>query len=110
VFAATTIDTDAIDVLYKIGAIIALLMGGFLWIIRAEISKVRKETTPNHGSSMKDTVNQIHSIITALRDDQAAWRGEQSRHNDRLYEGLGNVHKRVDTHIHDHLIDTQHTT
>lgn len=87
-----------------------MVLGGFLWIIRAEVSKVRKETSPNHGSSMKDTVNQIHSMsgtlkemITTLREEQIAWREEQTRHNERLYEGLGKVHTRMDDHIQTHL-------
>lgn len=96
-------DSQTIDTLYAIGGLTALALGGLLWLINTRIKAISHETSPNSGSSMKDVVGQIYSEVRNVRAEQAEWRTEQNRHNDRLYDSVARVHKRLDDHISDHL-------
>lgn len=96
-------NSQTIEALYALGGLVALVLGGLLWLINTRIKAISHETSPNSGSSIKDVVGQIHSEVRSVRAEQAEWRTEQNRHNDRLYDSVGRVHARLDEHISDHL-------
>lgn len=84
-------------------SILAILLGGLLWIIKMQVAGIKHETSPNSGGSMKDKVNLTHELLVKMDKNQAEWRDEQSKHNDRIYAAIGKAHGRIDEHIHDHL-------
>lgn len=84
-------------------SILALLLGGLLWIIKAQVGQIKHETSPNSGGSMKDKIDLTHELVREEAKSRREWREEQAAHNERLYAAIGNVHKRVDKHINDHM-------
>lgn len=86
----------------EVGVIIATvvaLLGGLMYLIRAEIRKgndVADESlaqmVPNHGASLRDAVDRIEGHIGELRQD------------------VGYLRERVDRHVdtHDHVNPTPH--
>ena len=48
-------------------AIAAPVLGGLLWLIKAQIS-LSREFKPNGGSSTKDALNRIESDVPGLRE------------------------------------------
>jgi hypothetical protein len=51
-------------------------LGGLLWIIKAQVSSMRKDLQPNGGSSTKDQLNRIERDVRDVRskvDDHIQW-------------------------------------
>lgn len=48
-------------------AIAVPVLGGLLWLIKAQIS-LSREFKPNHGASTRDSLNRIESDVRDLRD------------------------------------------
>jgi len=56
--------------------VITALLGGLLWIIKAQVSSMRKDLQPNGGSSTKDQLNRIERDVRDVRskvDDHIQW-------------------------------------
>ena len=56
--------------------VITALLGGLLWIIKAQVSSMRKDLQPNGGSSTKDQLNRIERDVREVRgkvDDHISW-------------------------------------
>ena len=56
--------------------VITALLGGLLWIIKAQVSSMRKDLQPNGGSSTKDQLNRIERDVREVRgkvDDHIQW-------------------------------------
>lgn len=92
-----------VDELAAFFAICATVFGGLLWIINAQLAKIKHETQPNSGGSMKDKIDLTYDLVKDMANTQKEWRAEQARHNDRLYEADKRIHARLDDHIHDHI-------
>lgn len=57
-------------------AIVTALLGGLLWVVKAQVQAMRKDLQPNGGSSTKDQLNRIESDIKEVRnkvDDHIQW-------------------------------------
>ena len=52
------------------------LLGGLLWVVKAQVQAMRKDLQPNGGTSTKDQLNRIESDIREVRhkvDDHITW-------------------------------------
>jgi hypothetical protein len=57
-------------------AIVTTLLGGLLWVVKAQVQAMRKDLQPNGGTSTKDQLNRIESDIREVRhkvDDHITW-------------------------------------
>ena len=57
-------------------SIVTALLGGLLWIIKAQVTTLRRDMQPNGGSSTKDQLNRIESDVRDVRnkvDDHITW-------------------------------------
>ena len=57
-------------------AIVTALLGGLLWIVKSQVSAMRKDMQPNGGSSTKDQLNRIERDVNDVRhkvDDHITW-------------------------------------
>jgi hypothetical protein len=63
-------------------AIVTTLLGGLMWVIKAQVTAMRKDLQPNGGSSVKDQLNRIESDVRDVRmkvDDHIDWHMDNSR-------------------------------
>jgi acetylornithine deacetylase/succinyl-diaminopimelate desuccinylase-like protein len=68
-------DLQSLEGLVPLVTIITALLAGLSWIIRAQI-RLQKEFRPNHGSSARDTLNEIRADVREIRgkvDDHIEW-------------------------------------
>ena len=66
---------EIIAIVVGVFAILSAILGGLLWVIRAQIS-MNKEFKPNGGSSTRDTLNEIRTDVREIRgklDDHIDW-------------------------------------
>ena len=57
-------------------AIVTTLLGGLLWVGKAQVTAMQKEFKPNGGNTMRDTLNEIHTDAREVRgkvDDHIKW-------------------------------------
>jgi hypothetical protein len=57
-------------------AIVTTLLGGLMWVVKAQVQAMRKDLQPNGGTSTKDQLNRIESDIREVRhkvDDHITW-------------------------------------
>ena len=57
-------------------AIVTTLLGGLMWVVKAQVQAMRKDLLPNGGTSTKDQLNRIESDIREVRhkvDDHITW-------------------------------------
>jgi type II secretory pathway component PulC len=57
-------------------SIVTAVLGGLMWIIKAQVTSMRKDLQPNGGTSTKDQLNRIESDIREVRhkvDDHITW-------------------------------------
>ena len=57
-------------------AIVTTLLGGLMWVIKAQVTAMRKNLQPNNGSSVKDQLNRIERDVIEVRhkvDDHITW-------------------------------------
>lgn len=57
-------------------AIVTTLLGGLMWVVKAQVQAMRKDLQPNGGSSTKDQLNRIESDVREVRnkvDDHISW-------------------------------------
>jgi hypothetical protein len=57
-------------------SIVTTLLGGLLWVVKAQVQAMRKDLQPNGGTSTKDQLNRIESDIRDVRhkvDDHITW-------------------------------------
>ena len=57
-------------------AIVTALLGGLMWIIKSQVTAMRKDLQPNGGSSVKDQLNRIERDVIEVRskvDDHITW-------------------------------------
>jgi hypothetical protein len=57
-------------------SIVTALLGGLLWVVKAQVQAMRKDLLPNGGTSTKDQLNRIESDIREVRhkvDDHITW-------------------------------------
>jgi hypothetical protein len=57
-------------------SIVTALLGGLLWVVKAQVQAMRKDLQPNGGSSTKDQLNRIESDVREVRnkvDDHITW-------------------------------------
>jgi hypothetical protein len=57
-------------------SIVTALLGGLLWVVKAQVQAMRKDLQPNGGTSTKDQLNRIESDIRDVRhkvDDHITW-------------------------------------
>jgi len=67
--------TEIIAIVVGGFAILSAILGGLLWVIRAQIS-MNREFKPNGGSSTRDTLNEIRTDVREIRgklDDHIDW-------------------------------------
>lgn len=89
------------DPLAFVGLAVALL-GGLLWIIKAQIS-MSKQFTPNGGSSLRDAINRLEQDAQEMRVDMKELRNRATESDERIINSVGKVHARLDEHVRDHL-------
>ena len=56
-------------------AILSAILGGLLWVIRAQVA-MNREFRPNGGSSTRDSLNRIETDVREIRgklDDHIDW-------------------------------------
>ena len=99
-----TVDPPALSIAEIVGiiTICVTLLGGLVWLIRA-VNSMSKQVVSNGGSSLRDAVDRIEDSQKDVRRDIREIRSTLGEHNERLYNGLGKIHGRLDEHIHDHL-------
>jgi hypothetical protein len=57
-------------------SIVTAVLGGLMWVIKAQVTSMRKDMQPNGGSSTKDQLNRIESDVREVRskvDDHITW-------------------------------------
>ena len=57
-------------------AIVTTLLGGLMWVVKAQVQAMRKDLQPNGGSSTKDQLNRIENDVREVRnkvDDHIQW-------------------------------------
>ena len=57
-------------------AIVTTLLGGLLWVVKAQVTAMQKEFKPNGGHSVRDTLNEIRTDVREVRgkvDDHIEW-------------------------------------
>ena len=57
-------------------AVITAVIGGLLWIVKAQVTSMQKEFKPNGGNSVRDTLNEIRADVREVRgkvDDHIEW-------------------------------------
>ena len=57
-------------------AIVTALLGGLMWVVKAQVQAMRKDLLPNGGTSTKDQLNRIESDVRDVRnkvDDHITW-------------------------------------
>ena len=57
-------------------SIVTAVLGGLMWVIKAQVTSMRKDLQPNGGTSTKDQLNRIESDIREVRhkvDDHITW-------------------------------------
>ena len=62
--------------LVPVTILLTAVLGGILWLIRAQIA-LHKSFQPNGGTSVKDQLNRIEEDVRDVRakiDDHVAWR------------------------------------
>ena len=63
-------------------AIVTTLLGGLMWVVKAQVPAMRKDLQPNGGSSVKDQLNRIEADVRDVRmkvDDHIDWHMDNSR-------------------------------
>ena len=83
-------------------SILAVVLSGLTWLIRAQIRQMR-EMKPNHGSSMRDAIDRIERRQESIQTDIRELRVQHNEMNERIFNSVGKVHGRLDDHIHDHM-------
>ena len=66
---------EIIAIVVGVFAVLSAILGGLLWVIRAQIF-MNKEFKPNGGSSTRDTLNEIRTDVREIRgklDDHIDW-------------------------------------
>jgi len=61
-------------------AVITAVIGGLLWIVKAQVTSMQKEFKPNGGNSVRDTLNEIRTDVREVRnrvDDHIEWHLEK---------------------------------
>ena len=57
-------------------SVVTALLGGLLWVVKAQVSAMRRDLQPNGGSSTKDQLNRIEADVREVRgkvDDHITW-------------------------------------
>jgi hypothetical protein len=57
-------------------SIVTAVLGGLMWIIKAQVTSMRRDLQPNGGSSTKDQLNRIERDVIEVRhkvDDHITW-------------------------------------
>lgn len=57
-------------------SIVTALLGGLMWVVKAQVTSMRKDLQPNGGSSTKDQLNRIERDVSEVRhkvDDHITW-------------------------------------
>ena len=57
-------------------SIVTAVLGGLMWVIKAQVTSMRKDLQPNGGSSVKDQLNRIERDVIEVRskvDDHITW-------------------------------------
>jgi len=57
-------------------AIVTTLLGGLMWVVKTQVTSMRKDLLPNGGSSTKDQLNRIERDVIEVRhkvDDHITW-------------------------------------
>lgn len=83
-------------------SILAVVLSGLTWLIRAQIRQMR-EMKPNHGSSMRDAIDRIERRQENIQTDIRELRMQHNEMNERIFNSVSKVHGRLDDHIHDHM-------
>lgn len=83
-------------------AVSVALLGGLIWIIKAQIA-MTKQFTPNGGSSLRDSIDRLERTLTETRADVKELRAKDDEQSERLISSIGRVHARLDEHMRDHL-------
>ena len=66
---------EIIGIVVGVFAILSAILGGLLWVIRAQVS-MNREFKPNGGSSTRDSLNRIETDVREIRgklDDHIDW-------------------------------------
>ena len=56
--------------------VITALLGGLLWVVKAQVQAMRRDLQPNGGGSTKDQLNRIERDVREVRhkvDDHITW-------------------------------------
>jgi hypothetical protein len=57
-------------------SIVTAVLGGLMWVIKAQVTSMRRDLQPNGGSSTKDQLNRIERDVNEVRhkvDDLITW-------------------------------------
>jgi hypothetical protein len=57
-------------------SIVTAVLGGLMWVIKAQVTSMRRDLQPNGGSSTKDQLNRIERDVSEVRhkvDDHITW-------------------------------------
>ena len=101
---ATAVDPPALSwgEISAIFGLFVILMSGLVWLIKA-VSAMGRQVVTNGGSSLRDAIDRIEDNQREIKADIREVRSTLNEHNDRIYNGLGKVHARMDEHVRDHL-------
>lgn len=100
----TSIDPPPLS-LSEIGVLVSILvamLAGLVWLIRA-VGKVRHETSPNSGKSMKDQIGFIRQDLAQQRVEQREEMHRIEAQISTLHAEVQKVHGRVTQHMEWHL-------
>jgi hypothetical protein len=70
---------NATEILVLAGVAVATvttLLGGLMWVVKAQVTSMQKEFKPNGGNSVRDTLNEIRTDVREVRgkiDDHIEW-------------------------------------
>lgn len=56
--------------------VITALLGGLLWVVKAQVQAMRRDMQPNGGGTTKDQLNRIEADVRDVRgkvDDHIIW-------------------------------------
>ena len=57
-------------------SIVTAVLGGLMWVVKAQVTSMRKDMQPNGGNSTKDQLNRIERDVIEVRhkvDDHITW-------------------------------------
>lgn len=91
-----------IDQVLALLTVAAMVLGGLVWIIRAQVAQTA-QLKPNGGTSLVDAVARVEKQLAATDSRLADVERYLREHSAQLTDQIGAVHTRVNDHIEHHM-------